>query len=537
MRQSLQVHHLSCQSTLKIPKWIKKARSSSRPCGFVAMVGSTNPSSRAEVVVGIDLGTTNSAVGVLREGRPAVVQVEAGRTTVPSVVYIDNEGLPLVGTPAQRKAVACPLETFYSVKRFIGRKFADVENQIGLVAYKVEPSREGMAACRCVNVPAGQMLPQEVSAEVVKHLVKAVEADTGCLVRKAVISVPAYFTEPQRQATIEAGKLAGLEIVRLLREPVAAALAYGVDAEQDATILVLDLGGGTFDVSLLEVGGGVIEVLATGGDPFLGGDDWDIAIVNWLLDTALKPASYAWNDPKTLAILRRTAEAAKIKLSSGETVAVKTPVGGPGGGPAEVILTRQLLEKLTADLYRRAALAIDQACWQAGVDLEAVATAAALGPQARLRGQKLKGGRRRAQFRPKRRPPVSQVLLVGGGTRMPAFRRLIKNMTGMEPQEYVVDPDEAVALGAAVQAGMLEGSLPDMMVMDVWQAGLLRALATHQLRSNPEAASKLPNYDLKDMDRPGGMDLPEDMDAVDDQEGMDDWPSIESLQEEGDNEE
>jgi molecular chaperone DnaK len=418
-----------------------------------------------------------------------VIPNQEGSLTTPSVVAFAADGSVLVGAAARRQAAADPANTFYSVKRFIGRDFKDAGEDVGRVAYKVGADEDGGVVLRCARAEGGSLYPEEVSAHVVAKLVAAAEAHTGRPVAKAVISVPAYFNDDQRAATETAGRLAGLGTVRIIREPVAAALAYGLSADQDQTVLVFDLGGGTFDVSLLEVGGGVVEVLSTGGDPHLGGDDWDAAIAEWLVASYLEPARVDCTDPKVVASLKSVAEAAKIGLSRRERVVVRMPAGGG----VEAALTRQAFEGLTAGLFRRARLPLDQACWQAGVDLgtavrdhdDAVRAARRGGKASRAAAEAATGG---VQLRPRRRLPVSEVLLVGGATRMPAVRRFVKNMTGITPREASVDPDLAVALGAAVQAGVYQGSVGDLMVMDVWQASLMRAFAK-QVQAERAAAA------------------------------------------------
>ncbi|GFR43025.1 hypothetical protein Agub_g4026, partial [Astrephomene gubernaculifera] len=321
-------------------------------------------------------------------------------------------------------------------------------------------------------------------------------------VDKAVIAVPAYFNDQQREATVAAGKLAGLSTVRLLREPVAAALSYGLDLRTDATVLVFDLGGGTYDVSLLEVGGGTVEVLATGGDAHLGGDDWDAVIADWLAEHYLRPAGHdPGSDPRLRANLRALAQAAKHALSESEEVALRMPVGGPGGSPLTARLTRAQLDLLSEGLWRRCRLPLDQACWRAGVDLDVVVGGhAALQQQLRSRG--VPGWKVEAmqpQIRPLRRPPLSAVLLVGGATRLPSLDTFLANMTGIAPSRGRVDPDEAVALGAAVQAGILQGEISDLMVMEQWQASLMRALAKLQLQADPRVRQAVRRkYDLEE---------------------------------------
>ncbi|PNW75659.1 hypothetical protein CHLRE_12g535700v5 [Chlamydomonas reinhardtii] len=466
-----------------------------------------------EVVVGIDLGTTNSAVAYIEAGKPKCIPNADGETITPSVVSVLKDGEVVVGKRAQRQAVLHPAATYYSVKRLIGRRADDpaVREEAARLPYKVSADEDGAVVLDCPNVGPGYLYPEEVSAQVVSQLVADAAAHTRGRVTKAVIAVPAYFDDRQREATVAAGKLAGLETVRLLREPVAAALAYGLDLRQDATVLVFDLGGGTYDVSLLEVGAGTVEVLSTGGDAHLGGDDWDAAISNWVERNYLSPAGLdPGSDPRLRANLRALAQAAKHSLSEADEVVLRMPVGGRGGGPLEVTLTRDMLEEeLTQELWRRCRLPLDQACWQAGVDLnEVVGGHEAMKEQLRNRGvPSWKLEAMQPEIRPRKRAPLSAVLLVGGATRMPAVRAFLRNMTGLEPLgagQGGVDPDEAVALGAAVQAGILQGEISNLMVMDQWQASLMRALAKLQLRSDPRVRQKLEQqYDLEE----GGEEL------------------------------
>jgi len=334
------------------------------------------------------------------------------------------------------------------------------------------PENDGAAVLLCDTVDGGVLYPEEVSAQVLARLLQNVEDATGCSPTKAVISVPAYFDEEQKSATIVAGQIAGLETVRLIREPIAAALAYGIDLKEDKTVMVFDLGGGTFDVSILEVGGGVVEVLATGGDSHLGGDDWDAAIANWLAKQYLKPSRIDVSDPKVIANLRRVAENAKVQLSSVNKVVINMPLGGPEG--IHAVLTRGMMEKLTAPLFRRCQQPMEFACWQAGVDLGMIR-----GEADRLEHVKQGKSKKQAKKVTNRRMPITEVLLVGGATRMPGVKRFIENVTGVCPRD-TVNPDEAVAQGAAIQAGILDGQITDLFVMDVWQASLMRALAKHQ---------------------------------------------------------
>jgi heat shock 70kDa protein 1/2/6/8 len=375
-----------------------------------------------------------------------------GGFTTPSVVAFATDGTVLVGTAARRQAASNPLRTFHSVKRFIGRSYVEVAEDAERVAFGVMADEDGMAALECPTGTSaanedddngGTFFPEEISAHILARLLEDAETHSGRPARRAVVSVPAYFNDVQREATAIAARIAGLESVKIVREPVAAALAYGLDARVDQTVLVFDLGGGTFDVSLLEVGGGVIEVLSTGGDPHLGGDDWDAAIAQWLVEKHLQPRGVNCSDPAIVAGLRAVAEAAKIKLSTEERVVVRMPIAGG----IEATLTRQTFEGLTADLFRRARLPLDQACWQAGVDLGTAMKEWEDGMAREKRGRKgrkaSRGGAEVAgvQIRPKRRLPVGEVLLVGGATRMPAVRRFVKNMTGIDPKEFAVDPD------------------------------------------------------------------------------------------------
>ncbi|BDA40814.1 Chaperone protein dnaK [Coccomyxa sp. Obi] len=466
-----------------------------------------SPSAAKGVAVGIDLGTTNSVIAIFDGTSPTAVPVSPGANMLPSVVAFSEGDEVSVGGPAKRQAISSPHNTFASVKRLIGMKFDSAREQAKMVPYKVGGDEDGNVQLLCDCVEGGVLYPEEVSAYVVAELLSAAESFAGSPFRKAVISVPAYFDDDQREATIQAGRLAGLDTVKLIREPVAAALAYGIKAAEDEVILVLDLGGGTFDVSILEVGGGTIEVLSTGGDAKLGGDDFDNLIVDWLASTYLTDID--WKQPSILTNLKTMAEAAKVKLSEAPRVALRLPVGGGGAG-TEAVLTRQQLEKLSAPLFKRMGKAVDEACWQAGMDLGTVIEEhAASQSKGKRRGKKeVSQG---VDIRPKRRAPISQVLLVGGATRMPAFQRFVKNMTGLQPKGFTVDPDEAVALGAAIQAGIYEGSVSGLMVMDIWQASLLRALATKRLKDDKEAAQELLGEEVPDESAFGDDDFNEDL--------------------------
>ncbi|PSC71655.1 molecular chaperone [Micractinium conductrix] len=492
----------------------QRRRATGRPAAAAADGGA--PIAEEEelgCVLGIDLGTTNSCAALMEGGDPVVVPNQEGAPTTPSVVAFAADGSVLVGAPARRQAAINPANTFFSVKRLIGKSYVEVEQDAGQLSYAVAADDDGFVVLECPQLAAaaadgasagdggeeeegagpGRLYPEEISAYVLANLIDAAQKFTGRPVTKAVVSVPAYFNDEQREATITAGRIAGLEKIRIIREPVAAALAYGLDALQDQTVLVFDLGGGTFDVSLLEVGGGVIEVLSTGGDASLGGDDWDKVIMQWLIKEHLRPARVDCRDPRLLANLRGVAEAAKIKLSSEDKVVIRMPVGGG----IEAVLTQKMFESMTKDLFRRARLPLDQACWQAGVDLGTAVKEYDDAVRSVKKGGSKRGATKQGQaaaelaasgvqIRPKRRLPVGEVLLVGGATRMPAIRRFVRNMTGLEAAEFVVDPDQAVALGAAVQAGIYEGQVSDLMVMDVWQASLMRAFAKLQAQREEE---------------------------------------------------
>eukprot|EP00883_Tetradesmus_obliquus_P007855 jgi/Sobl393_1/18509/SZX73966.1 len=442
----------------------------------------------AELVVGIDLGTTNSAIAYMHDGKPICIPNDLGDTLTPSVVAFQPGGSSLVGRAAKQQD---PRTTYYSVKRLIGRTWSDpaVQEERGRLAYEVDQDSEGNAVLVCPHVEPGCLYPEEVSTCVLAQLLADAARHTGRQVSKAVITVPAYFSDEQREATVAAGTLAGLDTVRLIREPVAAALAYGLDLTEEQVVLVFDLGGGTFDVSLLEVGNGTMEVLSTGGDAHLGGDDWDAAIVDWLRENFLDPAGVDSSSPAVAGRLKALAEYAKVQLSEHEQVTLRMPLGGPGG--LQATLDQATFDSLSADLFRRARLPLDQACWAAGVDLNELQMgfAAKKEEMARKGVAKWKQNMLKLEIRPCARAAVSKVLLVGGATRMPAVRRFIANMTGLEPTgtDGGVDPDEAVALGAAVQAGILQGEVDSLMVMDQWQASLMRALAQLQLKNSPEA--------------------------------------------------
>jgi molecular chaperone DnaK len=386
-------------------------------------------------IVGIDLGTTNSVVAVMEGGDPVVIPNAEGNRTTPSVVAFTKNGERLVGQTAKRQATINPDNTFYSIKRFIGRNFDETTVEREMVPFKVVKGPRNDV--RVFSPVTGkEYAPQEISAMVLQKLKTDAEAYLGEPVTKAVITVPAYFNDSQRQATKDAGKIAGLEVLRIINEPTAAALAYGLDKKKDETILVFDLGGGTFDVSVLEVGDGVVEVKATNGDTHLGGDDYDQRIVNWLIDEFRKDQGIDLSkDRQALQRLKEAAEKAKIELSSMSETEINLPfITADASGPKhlQMRLTRAKFEQLTADLTERLKGPFFQALKDAG----------------------LKPG------------DLDEVVLVGGSTRMPVVIDLVRKLTGKDPNRSV-NPDEVVAIGAAIQAGVLGGDVKDVVLLDV----------------------------------------------------------------------
>ncbi len=388
-------------------------------------------------IIGIDLGTTNSVVAVMEAGNPAVIANAEGNRTTPSVVAFSKSGERLVGVTAKRQAVVNPENTIYSVKRLMGRHIDDPETKRtqAMVSYA---SIEGPNHDARVRVPIKDKVytPQEISAMTLSKLKRDAESYLGEDVRQAVITVPAYFNDSQRQATKDAGQIAGLEVLRIINEPTAAALAYGLDKKEDETILVFDLGGGTFDVSVLEVGDGVIEVKATNGDTHLGGDDWDERIVRWLIDEFKREQLIdLGQDRQALQRLREAAEKAKIELSSTPQTEINLPyITADSTGPKhlQMTLTRSQFEQLTAVLVERLKKPFHAALKDAG-----------LTPSS-----------------------LEEVVLVGGSTRMPMIQDLVSGLTGKEPHKGV-NPDEVVAVGAALQAGVLGGEVKDLLLLDV----------------------------------------------------------------------
>jgi molecular chaperone DnaK len=384
--------------------------------------------------IGIDLGTTNSAMAVLEGGEPTVIpNAEGGRTT-PSVVAFTNDGQRLVGAPAKRQQVTNPQNTIFSIKRFMGRKHDEVTEEMTIVPYEVVQGPNGD-----VRVKAGgkDYAPPEISAMILQKLKADAESYLGEPVTDAVITVPAYFNNAQREATKDAGKIAGLNVLRIINEPTAAALAYGLDKEgADQTILVFDLGGGTFDVSVLELGEGVFEVKATNGDNHLGGDNFDKAIVDWMVAEFKKDQGIDLSqDRMALQRLYEAAEKAKIELSSTMTTQINLPfITATQEGPKhlDLQLTRAKLEELVADLLERTVAPTKQALSDAGLTAN----------------------------------DIEHVVLVGGMTRMPAVQEKVKQLTGKDPHKGV-NPDEVVAVGAAIQAGVLKGEVKDILLLDV----------------------------------------------------------------------
>src|SRR6187200_592617 len=380
--------------------------------------------------IGIDLGTTNSAMAVLEGGEPTVIENAEGGRTTPSVVAFTQSGERLVGTVAKRQAVTNPQNTVFSVKRFMGRKEAEVREEESIVPYKVVAGPNGDAR---IDAGGKESSPPEISAMILGKLKSDAEAYLGEPVDSAVITVPAYFNDDQRQATKDAGKIAGLEVKRIINEPTAASLAYGLDKESDQTILVFDLGGGTFDVSVLEIGDGVFEVKATAGDNHLGGDNWDKAIVEWIVAEYKRDQGIDLSaDKNSLQRLYEAAEKAKIELSTTQETQINLPfITADASGPKhlEMKLTRAKLNELTSDLLDRVVGPVKQALTDAGAD-------------------------------------VDHVVLVGGMTRMPAVQEKVKDLTGKDPHQGV-NPDEVVAIGAAIQAGVLEGDVKDVLLLDV----------------------------------------------------------------------
>ena len=384
--------------------------------------------------VGIDLGTTNSVIAVMEGGLPTVVPNAEGNRTTPSVVAFLESGERLVGQMARRQAILNPKGTIYSAKRFIGRKYDEVSNELNAVSFDVVAGPDGAVR---FEVNGKQYAPEEIAAQVLRKLVDDAGKFLGEKVTEAVITVPAHFNDAQRQATKDAGKIAGLEVLRIINEPTAAALADGMDKFDNETVLVFDLGGGTFDVSVLSVGDGVVEVLSTAGDTHLGGDDFDRRIVDHLADEFKKSNGIDLrNDPQALQRLFEAAEKAKVELSAVTQTAVNLPfVTADASGPKHlnVTLMRSTFEQLTADLVERCMDPVKQAMGDAKLNAD----------------------------------DIDEVILVGGSTRIPAVQALVRRLTGGKDPNMTVNPDEVVAVGAAVQAAIIKGEVKDVLLLDV----------------------------------------------------------------------
>jgi len=411
-----------------------------KKCSKLGFVLKTNLKSsphsvKADKTIGIDLGTTNSAAAFMEGGKPEIIpNIEGGRTT-PSVVAFSKKGERLVGQVAKRQAVVNPVNTFFSVKRFIGRKMSEVAEELKQVPYEVKEDEKGNIKLKSTNVNK-EFAPEEISAQVLRKLVDDSQKFIGNVVKKAVITVPAYFNDSQRQATKDAGTIAGIDVLRIINEPTAASLAYGFDKKKNETIVVFDLGGGTFDVSILEVGDGVFEVLSTSGDTHLGGDDFDKRIVDWLADDSeTNEGIDLRRDRQALQRLTEAAEKAKIELSASTKTQISLPfIAATAMGPKHIdaSLTRTEFEKITSDLLDRCRKPVQHALKDANLKVT----------------------------------NIQEVIMVGGSTRIPAVHQIVEELSGRSPN-MTVNPDEVVALGAAVQAGVLSGDVSDIVLLDV----------------------------------------------------------------------
>jgi molecular chaperone DnaK len=386
-------------------------------------------------VVGIDLGTTNSVVAAIEGGQPSVIINSEGLRTTPSIVAYTKKQELLVGQIAKRQAVINPENTFFSVKRFIGSKESEISADAKQLPYKITKDSNDNVKIKCPAL-GKEFSPEEISAQVLRKLINDASEYLKQDVKQAVITVPAYFNDSQRQATMDAGKIAGIEVLRILNEPTAASLAYGLDKKQNETILVFDLGGGTFDVSILEVGDGIFEVLATAGDTKLGGDDFDKVLVNWLInDFKEKEGINLVTDIQALQRLTEAAEKAKMELSTVEKTNISLPfITADQTGPKHIDqeLTREVFEKLCENLIDRCRIPVEKAISDARLD----------------------------------KSDINEIVLVGGSTRIPAIQKLVESLTGKKPNQSV-NPDEVVAIGAAIQAGILAGEIKDILLLDV----------------------------------------------------------------------
>nr|YP_010242000.1 Hsp70-type chaperone [Coscinodiscus granii]QTI82915.1 Hsp70-type chaperone [Coscinodiscus granii] len=386
-------------------------------------------------VVGIDLGTTNSVVAAIEGGKPSVITNVEGFRTTPSIVAYTKKQELLVGQIAKRQAVINPENTFFSVKRFIGSKEVEISAEAKQLPYKVIKDTNGNIKIKCSSLNK-DFSPEEISAQVLRKLVNDASTYLGQDVTQAVITVPAYFNDSQRQATIDAGKIAGIEVLRIINEPTAASLAYGLDQKENETILVFDLGGGTFDVSILEVGDGIFEVLATAGDTNLGGDDFDKVLVNWLVnDFKTQEGIDLTKDIQALQRLTEAAEKAKMELSTVDKTTIHLPfITADSNGPKHIEkeLTRDTFETLCKELINRCKIPVEKAITDARLD----------------------------------KSNIDEIVLVGGSTRIPAIQNLVESITNKKPNQ-TVNPDEVVAIGAAIQAGILAGEIKDILLLDV----------------------------------------------------------------------
>src|SRR5580658_4277842 len=432
-------------------------------------------------VIGIDLGTTNSCVAIMEGGKPRVIENSEGDRTTPSIVAFTKDNEVLVGQPAKRQAVTNPQNTLFAIKRLIGRKFEDevVQRDIKMVPYKIAKADNGDA---WVDVQGKKMAPQEISARVLMKMKKTAEDYLGEAVTEAVITVPAYFNDSQRQATKDAGRIAGLEVKRIINEPTAAALAYGLDKQgSDRKIAVYDLGGGTFDVSIIEIaevdGERQFEVLSTNGDTFLGGEDFDLRIINFLAEQFQKESGVdVRQDPLAMQRLKEAAEKAKIELSSTQQTDINLPyITADASGPKHlnIKLTRAKLESLVEDLVQKTIGPCKTALKDAGLSTA----------------------------------EVSEVILVGGQTRMPLVQKYVKDFFGKEPRKDV-NPDEAVAVGAAIQAGVLAGEVKDVLLGERDRAGDNKSLGKFDLTDIPSAPRGMPQIEVSfDIDANGILNV------------------------------